>query len=164
MFKKMGNFTSGIKKNIGDFFDKFKWTKDVKETFAKRKAGPVQGAAKTIGPKGQMCYNVSDTAQAIHVNVEKGESFKQAKKAFGGWLNPKSRSQALEFIKNTEIKDRATKEIVEEFKFDDKKIDELVDRWIQTEDSFGIFGFFTKGKKIEAFAQETKCKRHKFKV
>lgn len=154
IFKKIGNFTDGIKKNIGDFFNQFDWAKDIKETFAKRKSGPVLGMAKTIGPKGQMCYNVSDTAQAIHTNVNSGEAFKQAKKAFGGWFNPRSRSQALEFIKNTEIKDKATNEIFDEFKFNNEKINELVDEWIQTEDSFGIFGFFTKDKKIEAFAQK----------
>ena len=94
-----GNISTGIgkiKQGISDFFDKFNFTKNLKDnlvdTFKNRKAQPTQKMAKTLGPKGQFAANVSDTVQALHLKFH-SENFDMLKKGLGG------KKAALEFLK-----------------------------------------------------------------
>lgn len=94
-----GNISTGIgkiKQGISGFFDKFNFTKNLKnnlvDTFKNRKAQPTQKMARTLGPKGQLAAYVLDSVQALHLKFHSG-NFKTLKKNLGG------RKAALEFLK-----------------------------------------------------------------
>ena len=160
---KLPDFITNIGKGINNKTNNFvsnharlqDTLEDIKETFTKRKSGPVQPLAKTIGPKGQFCYNVSDTAQAIHTKFQ-GDDFKALKKAYGGILNPKSRQQAVDFLKSLKTNEINIAETMKMFGSKGIKkaqLDTLVQDFIKHEDSLSLFG---RKEKITAFLGELK--------
>jgi len=137
--KSIGDFGSKIKKRIGDFFDGFSFTKDIKETFAKRRAKCTQPMAMTYitGAKGQFSYNVMDTVQALHHKLL-GKDFIELKKVFGHGFAymPKARKKALEFIKELKKSELLMDEILATKKtgVTAEKIQELVKKCVDIDE------------------------------
>ena len=163
VFKKFSEYTSKAKKGIGKFFDKFEFTKDIKDTLQTKRLNCINPMARTsiTGPKGQFSYNVMDTVQAVHLKMQ-GDDYRELRKAFGhGRVHfPKAKAHALEFITNLANGELITQDILKSNKgikgLNESKIQDFVKRLVNLEDLAGTLGKQETEKRIASLLEDFK--------
>ena len=144
--KNISSKISCAKKGIVDFLNKFNFTKDLVETFRKRKAHPVQSIAITTGPKAQFSNCVNDASQALHLKFH-SKDYNDIRKALGDSLFNKNKKRILGFLGELASSKNIKKELSDLYGakgLDDAEIKKFALKLADIEENYS--GFFKKGQ------------------
>ena len=150
--KNISSKISCAKKGIVDFLNKFNFTKDLIETFTKRKAHPVQSIAITTGPKAQFSNCVNDASQALHLKFH-SKDYNDIKKALGDSLFNKNKKRILGFLGELASSKNIKKELSDLYSakgLDDAEIKKFALKLADIEENYSGFLKKEQGEQLTA--------------